>query len=192
MIRTCVVLNGKIINVGEWDYQRQSVMIKSPKYDDEGNVIEEAIYEEMVLNPLPEGAVIKEKDFEYSEDDGWGEVKTLNEVKNNKINELKAACQQAIFEGFTVTLNSESFSFGFNELDQMNFTQQLILIVSGDASDVKWKTQNAGVQTFSINEFMQVIEAGKNHKLAQQTKYWQLEQQVINAASVEEVEAVNW
>lgn len=57
MIKTCVVLNSEIINIGQWDYQYTEV---------EG--------EQIANNPLPEGTVIEERDFEYSEEYGWREV----------------------------------------------------------------------------------------------------------------------
>jgi hypothetical protein len=49
MIKECVVLNGKVINVGPWDDQGGS-------------------------NPIPDGAVVEERDFEYHPDRGWYEV----------------------------------------------------------------------------------------------------------------------
>lgn len=48
-LKTCVVLNGKVINIGPWD-------------DMDGN------------NPLPEGATIEEREFEYSDEYGWREI----------------------------------------------------------------------------------------------------------------------
>lgn len=59
MMKPCVVLNGKVINVGDWDYQYTEV---------DG--------EQVAQNPLPEGAVIEEREFEYDEDRGWYEVGT--------------------------------------------------------------------------------------------------------------------
>lgn len=51
MIKSCVILGGKIINIGTWD-------------DLNGT------------NPMPDGAIIEERDFEYSYDRGWYEVGT--------------------------------------------------------------------------------------------------------------------
>lgn len=58
MMKKCYVLNGKIINIGEWDYQKYT--------DEEGN--------EVIGNPLPEGVTIEKRDFEYDEGRGWYEV----------------------------------------------------------------------------------------------------------------------
>ncbi len=58
MIKECVVLDGKIINIGPWDYQVES---------DESGV-------EVIGNPVPEGATTEHRDFEYDPDSGWHEV----------------------------------------------------------------------------------------------------------------------
>lgn len=69
MIKTCVVLNGKVINVGEWDYQYAQVQTGT---DENGK----PIYENQATNPLPAGAVIEERDFEFDANRGWYEVGT--------------------------------------------------------------------------------------------------------------------
>lgn len=74
MIKTCVVLDGKIINVGDWDFQYLQVEINPPEYDEDGKVIKDAVYEQVAQNPLPKGAVIEERDFGYMEEHGWREV----------------------------------------------------------------------------------------------------------------------
>ena len=75
MIKKCVVLNGKIINIGEWD-------------DMNGT------------NPMPEGAVIEERDFEYDEDRGWYEVGTYPEpTAQERIEALEAALLEVVLGG---------------------------------------------------------------------------------------------
>lgn len=54
MMKKCVILNGTIINIGDWD--------------DLGGI-----------NPMPEGAIIEDRDFEYDQDRGWYEVGTTVE-----------------------------------------------------------------------------------------------------------------
>lgn len=76
MMKTCVVLNGNIINIGEWDYQIQPFELSPAVLDEEGNVVTEAVYEDRATNPLPVGAVLEERDFEYDSERGWYEVGT--------------------------------------------------------------------------------------------------------------------
>ena len=100
MIKSCVVLDGKIINVGEWDYQIGPIMVTPAEVDGEGNVITPAVYEDAPRNPLPEGATFEERDFEYDPDRGWYESGTpAPKTPEERIAELereKALMQAAI------------------------------------------------------------------------------------------------
>lgn len=55
MIKKCWVLDGQIINIGDWDYQKTVGL--------DGK--------EVIGNPLPKGAVMEERNFEQSPDGGW-------------------------------------------------------------------------------------------------------------------------
>ncbi|AJG62022.1 MULTISPECIES: hypothetical protein [Bacillus] len=74
MIKKCVVLNGNVIHIGDWDFMIVSVVAKEAEYDIEGNLISEPIIENKETNPLPQGATIEERRFDYSKDKGWFEV----------------------------------------------------------------------------------------------------------------------
>ncbi len=76
MIKECVILNGKIINIGEWDFKKQQIEISPAEVDEDGNVIKDAVFEEQIKNPMPEGVTIEERNFEYDADRGWYEVGT--------------------------------------------------------------------------------------------------------------------
>lgn len=116
----------------------------------------------------------------------------LNEIKEAKINLLKDECSQAIYDGFIS--ESTGYSFGFNQLDQINFTQQMLLIVSdtNNITTIQWKTKNQGVVELTKEQFIQVVEEAKQHKLNQQQKYWNLEQQVLNATDKDTVKSIVW
>lgn len=123
------------------------------------------------------------------------DAEKLTNARDAKINELKNACSQAIFNGFVS--ESTGYEFGFNELDQSNFTQQMLLIVAAGGPDkysegIKWKTKSNSVVDLAANQFLAIIEEAKNHKLIQQGKYWQLEYKVLNANTVEAIEAIVW
>jgi hypothetical protein len=64
MIKPCIILDGKIINVGEWDYQE-------------------------IGSPLPIGAIEEEREFDFSDDRGWFEIgapQELSEIEQLKTN----------------------------------------------------------------------------------------------------------
>jgi len=90
MIKECVILSGKIINVGSWDYQKKVVEITPAEYDAEGNITKEAVFEEQTRNPLPDGAIIENRDFTYDVDRGWYETGTPTPVSaEEKIAQLE-------------------------------------------------------------------------------------------------------
>lgn len=116
------------------------------------------------------------------------EETSLFDLQQAKINELKDACTNAIYDGFV----SGAYSYGFNAHDQVNFTQQLLVIVAGDTSPISWKTKDDGVVDLTAAEFQQVINDAKAHKLLMQEKFWVLELEVLGAESKEAVDAVKW
>lgn len=73
MMKTCVVLKEQVINVGEWDDQGGS-------------------------NPLPEGATVEERDFEYSEEYGWSEVGFVPEPSEMELLKEKTAVLDTVIE----------------------------------------------------------------------------------------------
>lgn len=54
MMKTCVILNGQIINIGEWDYQYTEIN-----------------GEQTAQNPFPDGATIGERAMEQDADEVW-------------------------------------------------------------------------------------------------------------------------
>ncbi|WPK10602.1 hypothetical protein R6U77_11990 [Lysinibacillus louembei] len=84
-LKTVVILDNEIINVGEWDYQEQRVVSNQAKIDaaiehnvavDEENYIEmpAPIIETIQRNPLPAGAIVEEREMHYTDEHGWREV----------------------------------------------------------------------------------------------------------------------
>jgi len=75
MIKECVVLDGKVINIGPWDYQYTEV---------DG--------QQVAQNTLPDGATIENRDFEYDADRGWYETGTpATPTAEEEIAQLKQA-----------------------------------------------------------------------------------------------------
>jgi hypothetical protein len=92
MLKQCVILNGQIINIGEWDYQIQPFELEPPQYNDDGELIQEGIYEDRPTNPLPEGATVEERDMEYDADRGWYEVGTVSApTESDRISAVESA-----------------------------------------------------------------------------------------------------
>lgn len=114
--------------------------------------------------------------------------KTVEELKQLKINQLKYLCSESIYIGFTSGENE----FGYNANDQSNFTKRLATIAVGAPGPFQWKSINNGVVELTKEEFIQVVTDAETHQLEQQQKFWVLEQEVLEAETKEEVDSVNW
>jgi hypothetical protein len=95
VIKTCVFdVEGRLINIGEWDYMVQQVQIGVDKETGE------PIYEDQVTNPLPEGAYTEEREVVYSEDHGWRLADAPAPVTDKeRIEALEAALLEVILGG---------------------------------------------------------------------------------------------
>lgn len=124
---------------------------------------------------------------------------TLNELKEAYYNFLKKSqievlnnkCNEEISQGFVSA--STGFTFEFEAHDQDNLSQQAILLL-GDltVASIDWKTKDAGVQTFTREQFFTIIKESEAHKKSNIGKYWTLKAQVESATTIEAIESVTW
>lgn len=125
----------------------------------------------------------------------WVEAMPIEEIieplRESKINQLDAECQAHIKAGFYC---GEDF-FGFNDIDQTNFNQQLSLLLLDETQDtVYWKTENNGVKYFKREQFIEACKAGEVHKRNSISHYWLLKHYVMTHpfTSVEELNAIDF
>lgn len=117
----------------------------------------------------------------------------VEELKNAKHEALKEQCTQAIYDGFRSTTIGKSF--GFNDHDQNNFTQQLLIIVAAGGNytlPIKWKALDGSVNELTSEQFQALIGEATAHKISNQEKFWALEQQLLAATTKEEIIAIEW
>lgn len=115
----------------------------------------------------------------------------LDRVKAAKITELDTLCENEILAGFQSAATGHFFRF--NAYDQMNFTQQMLVLISDSTiAEVTWKTEDAGVVTLTRDEFLAVIREAEAHKRGLMERYWTLKAQVLAAETVDEVNAIQW
>jgi len=100
MLKTCVFdADGNLINIGEWDYMIKPVEVSPAEYDEEGNLINEAVYEDQPTNPLPPGAYTEEREVVYSEEHGWRLADVPAPVSDKeRIEALEAALLEVILQ----------------------------------------------------------------------------------------------
>ena len=120
---------------------------------------------------------------------------SLDAYKALRIEALKEDCTEAIYEGFNSP--STGAAFGFNQNDQMNFTQLSVrILAAGGASaytkPIQWKTKSGAIVTLTLEQFNKLLDEAEAHKIEKQTKFWQLEAQVLAAKDAGQVKAINW
>lgn len=130
---------------------------------------------------------------EIYEENKSKEHNSLDKLKYLRIQKLKEECTNAIYKGFMS--ESTGYTFGFNALDQTNFTQQMLLIVaSPDAPSIPilWKTLEGTIVTLNAAHFLTIVHEAEQHKRGQQIKYWELESQILAANTLDEVDLILW
>jgi len=118
--------------------------------------------------------------------------------KKEKIEELKAKCRETIYGGFTIPpettyTNLIGNEYGFDQEDQDNFCQQMLFIAEISPDEpIYWKTKNKGPLPHTIDEFKEVCRWAEQHKRSNIHKCWDLQTQVQNATTIEEIESITW
>lgn len=114
---------------------------------------------------------------------------TLDFHKKVKIDDLNTKCEQAIAAGFQSQTTGHFYKF--DVYDQLNFLEAKESLTPQDQS-ITWKTEDAGPVVHTVDQFLQVCEEAKQHKWNCINKYWTLKQQVLNATTHEEINAIQW
>jgi len=121
---------------------------------------------------------------------------SLEGLKQTKINQLKYITATKIYEGFTSSItdnNGTAIQAGFDEKDQINFTQQKVEFLGDDTlTEVSWGTKNVGEILLTRDEFMTLANESANHKWSKINKYRDLRDQVDVATDKETVESIVW
>jgi|GEM_PF-4646235 len=122
--------------------------------------------------------------------------KTLDELKQNKINQLNVACGEAINGYFQVEVCGGTYQFSYDAEAQSNFKDAKIAFTDGMINSISWTAHKDGkVHRISLNasEFNAVYYAGVQHKQDQISKFRDiLQPKVLAATTKEEIDAINW
>lgn len=114
----------------------------------------------------------------------------LNHHKNLKISILSDICDETITNGFTA---SNGHKYRTNRDDQINMIGKKIQLQDDPTiTTVMWKTEDAGYIAHTREEWLQVYKEAHQHKEQNLFKYNTLKQQVMNAATHEEIVAITW
>lgn len=142
-----------------------------------------------------EGAIIEEREFDYSDTDGWKEVCTLDDIKSLKIKELNDLCKSAILGRFAAIVNDIEYEFSYDAEAQSRFNGIGLLFFANKVSEIEWTAyQNDERVRITLNpsDFNIVSLAALQHQNSNIIKFNQLLQQVNNAITKEQVEVIVW
>lgn len=122
----------------------------------------------------------------------------LNNVKEQKINELDRACSQAILANFTYQYSDgNTYSFSNDETAQGNFDKVLNAFDKNLATSISWTTYDSSNNivrlTFDSTSFTDLYKAHLNHIQSNISKFRDvLQPQVEACTTVEAVNAIVW
>lgn len=121
--------------------------------------------------------------------DSWA----LSAAKQMKIAELNAACENAIYAGFSSSATGTSHQYAFTLLDQQNMNETATAMLQDSTfTSVSWKTEDAGEVSHTAAQFQQLCKDARVFKLTNITKYRQLKANVLAATTVDAVKAITW
>jgi hypothetical protein len=120
--------------------------------------------------------------------------KSLDELKQEKINELDQACKNAILANFTATLNNIDYEFAYDNAAQSRFNGVGILFLNNLITNVEWTAYQNGQRTrisLTKDDFNTLSLAALKHQNDNVTKYSDLYVKVMNATA-DEIAKIIW
>lgn len=121
--------------------------------------------------------------------------KSLDELKQEKLNELDQACKNAILANFTATLNGTDYQFAYDNAAQSRFNGVGILFLNNLITQVDWTAYQNGTRTritLTKDDFNTISLAALKHQNDNVSKYNQLLQDVTKAQSSTDLSNIVW
>jgi hypothetical protein len=187
---------------------------KSVAFDMQGNIIG---YYDSIDSPVPNGInsititdsqwrmCLSTPGFTVKNDnlvalDPPTDAQILNNAKALKIASLSAACQAAIYAGFTSSALGALHSYPFQDKDQVNLTGDVMLSILPSAQASGWTVpfwcaDSAGVWAMRPHTAVQIQQVGQDAaamKLTMVSKNISFASQVEMAMTIPDVQAVTW
>lgn len=118
--------------------------------------------------------------------------KTLDEIKQEKLQELREARDMQMVSGFSSVIGETTLYFGFDAKDNEYLNEMaLSMAIDPTITETAWKTKD-GFFTLTREQFFQVIRDARLHKEGLIREFMHLEGMVLNASSKSEVDAIVW
>lgn len=108
--------------------------------------------------------------------------------KNYIIERLSEECETTIKQGFySQRMNCY---FGFSDKDQLNFNQQLSLVImdiNNEVTEIAWKSEDKGVLLLSKEDFLAVCKEGEKHKRFHISMFWKIKNKITEMNNIEDI-----
>ena len=121
---------------------------------------------------------------------------TIDQVKQNKIEELRAARDAALYAGFVSVINDVDVYFGFDPIDQAYLIEKALLMsIDTSVMSTDWKVSDGTdyyMMTLTREQFFQVVRDGGAFKEQLVRDLMYLEATVLNCEDETSVQAIVW
>lgn len=116
----------------------------------------------------------------------------INNIKNNKIEELSKQCNQLIITGSKIKLSDESEKeFSYSTDDQANISEMFNAILMG-ATSYPYHANDEGCKMYSSADIVTIYSTLSSLKTGQITYFNQLKQYVKTLNTVSDIESVTY
>lgn len=119
-------------------------------------------------------------------------IPTLEEIKNNKINELSDICNHLIENGVDININGtmEHFSYSLSKGDQNNIDDIMKLAASTGLGQ-SYHCDNGNCKIYTIDQIVTLYITVKVNKLINMTYFNQMKQYIKSFTSDDDIEIIN-
>ncbi|RXJ86954.1 hypothetical protein [Arcobacter sp. CECT 8985] len=122
------------------------------------------------------------------------DLRTLNELKTSKISSINTSCETTITSGFPSSALGSGYIYPSQRDDQLNLQG---LIIDGSDDFFKCKVaadENAEweLKPHTIDQLIIVGKALKSHVKTNTARAYELKAQINAAATIEELDGINW
>lgn len=116
-------------------------------------------------------------------------VPTMDEIRENKMNEISSACEQTIYAGIDVTLPNGTEHFSLTEKDQINLFGKQAQLAAG-LDQLEYHQDGHPCRYYSAEEMQQIISDAMFHVSYHTTYCNSLNMWTAGADSAEEINSI--
>ena len=118
-------------------------------------------------------------------------IPTLEDVKNSKIAELSAICNQNILNGVDVEINDVVEHFSYTEEDQVNLKEIFDLCLQTN-TDMYYHADNESCKLYTVEQIINIYTTATTNKMHNITYFNQLKMYIETLEDKETVNAVTF